>query len=117
MTSAPEGRGDDIAKIAFSVGIKKVSRQQVESQHTDGKIEKKDVIDIETSTPQGKLEQKGKLEEGKDADLLVLSKENLEIKDVVANGRRLMKSGKLSFKEKFLEESNRHIELDGKKKK
>lgn len=63
------------------------------------------------------LEQKGKLEEGKDADLLILSKEDLEIKDVIANGRRLMKSGKLNFKEKFLEESNRHIKLDGKKKK
>jgi beta-aspartyl-dipeptidase (metallo-type) len=59
--------------------------------------------------------QKGKLEEGKDADVLVIKKENLEIKDVVANGRRLMKSGKLSFSEKFLEESNRKIELKGKK--
>jgi len=28
-----------------------------------------------------------------------------------------MKSGKLNFKEKFLEESNRHIKLDGEKKK
>jgi beta-aspartyl-dipeptidase (metallo-type) len=63
------------------------------------------------------LEQKGRLEEGKDADVLILRKENLEIKDVIANGRRLMKSGKLSFKEKFLEESNRHIKLDGEEKK
>jgi beta-aspartyl-dipeptidase (metallo-type) len=30
------------------------------------------------------LEEKGKLEEGKDADVLVLRKENLEIEDVVA---------------------------------
>jgi hypothetical protein len=42
MTSAPEGRGDDVAKIAFSVGIEKVSRRQVISQHEDGKIEKKE---------------------------------------------------------------------------
>lgn len=61
------------------------------------------------------LEEKGKLVEGKDADVLVLRKENLEIKDVVSGGRRLMKSGKLAFKEKFLEESNRHIKLDGEK--
>lgn len=63
-----------------------------------------------------KLEQKGKLEEGKDGDVLVLRKENLEIKDVVAGGRRLMKNGRLAFKEKFLEESYRHIKLDGEKK-
>ena len=61
------------------------------------------------------FEQKGKLEEGKDADVLILRKENLEIKDVVSGGRRLMKSGKLNFKEKFLEESNRKINLKGEK--
>ena len=64
-----------------------------------------------------KLEQKGRLEEGKSADVLVLRKESLEIKDVVAGSRWLMKSGKLNFKEKFLEESNRHIKLDGEEKK
>jgi beta-aspartyl-dipeptidase (metallo-type) len=61
------------------------------------------------------LEQKGKLEEGKDADVLVLRRENLEIKDVIAGGRRLMKSGRLAFKEKFLMESNREINLKGEK--
>ena len=62
-----------------------------------------------------KLEQKGKLEEGKDADVLVLRKENLEIKDLLSGGRRLIKNGRLAFKEKFLEESNRKIELKGAK--
>lgn len=62
-----------------------------------------------------KLEQKGVLEEGRDADLLVLRRENLEIKDALAGGRRLIKSGKLVFKEKFLEESNRTIVLKGEK--
>jgi imidazolonepropionase-like amidohydrolase len=61
------------------------------------------------------FEQNGKLEEGKDADVLVLRKENLEIKDVVSGGWCSMKSGKLAFKEKFLEVSNRHIKLDGEK--
>ena len=51
MTAAPEGRGDDIARTAFSVGIEKVSRRQVESQQADGKVERKDVVGIETSTP------------------------------------------------------------------
>jgi len=52
-----------------------------------------------------KLKQKGKLEEGK-ADVLILRKENLEIKDVVSGGRHLIKNGMVAFKEKFLEESN-----------
>lgn len=58
---------------------------------------------------------KGTLEAGKDADILILRKENLEIKDVFANGRRLYKNGQLNFKEKFLAESNRSIELHGEK--
>ena len=62
------------------------------------------------------LENTGKLEEEKAADVLILHKENLELKDVIANGRRLMKNGRLAFKEKFLEESNRHIKLDGEKR-
>lgn len=60
------------------------------------------------------FEQKGKLEEGRGADVLVLSKKNLELKEVIAGGRRLLKNGKLAFKEKFLEESNREIVLSGK---
>jgi hypothetical protein len=51
---APEGKGDDVAKVAFSVEIDKVSRRQVESQHHDGRVESKDVVDIETSTPKAK---------------------------------------------------------------
>jgi hypothetical protein len=54
MVSAPEGLGDEVAKTAFSIGIEKLSRRQVTSQHADGKIEIKDVVDVETSTPQGK---------------------------------------------------------------
>lgn len=54
MTAAPEGKGDDVARTAFSVGIKKVSRRQIESHHADGKVERKDVVDVEASTPQGK---------------------------------------------------------------
>ena len=30
MTAAPEGKDDDVAKTAFSVGIEKVSRRQIE---------------------------------------------------------------------------------------
>jgi len=54
MVSAPEGKGDDIKKVAFSVEIDKISRRQVESHYDDGRIERKDVVDIETSTPKAK---------------------------------------------------------------
>ena len=54
MTAAPKGRGGDVARTAFSVGIEKVSRRQIESQSADGKTETKDVVDVETSTPLAK---------------------------------------------------------------
>src|SRR5215213_6837680 len=54
MVSAPAGSGDNVAQLAFSAGIETVSRRQVESQHADGKIEQKDVVDLEASTPKGK---------------------------------------------------------------
>jgi len=52
--AAPEGRGDDITKIAFAAGIESVSRWQLESRSSDGGIERKDIVDIETSTPKAK---------------------------------------------------------------
>lgn len=54
MVNSPEGRGEDVAKVAFSVEIDKVSRRQVETHQSNGRIERKDVVDIETSTPKGK---------------------------------------------------------------
>lgn len=60
------------------------------------------------------LTRKGQLEVGRDADALVLHKDSLEIKDVLAHGRRLVRDGELIFGEKFLSESNRRIRLEGK---
>jgi beta-aspartyl-dipeptidase (metallo-type) len=61
-----------------------------------------------------KLASKGQLEVGRDADVLVLHKDSLEIKDVIAQGRHLVRDGEITFKEKFLSESNRLIRLEGK---
>lgn len=52
--SAPEGQGDNVSKIAFSVEIEKVSRRQAENRHGDGQVERQDVVEIETSTPKAK---------------------------------------------------------------
>ncbi|HLM02400.1 MAG TPA: hypothetical protein VK400_15215, partial [Pyrinomonadaceae bacterium] len=54
MVNAPEGRGRDIAQIAFDAGVSKVSHRQVTSHQSDGKTETKDVVDVETSTPKAK---------------------------------------------------------------
>jgi hypothetical protein len=52
--NAPVGKGADVAKIAFSVGIKEVSIQQNESHSSTGEIKTKDSVDIQTSTPKAK---------------------------------------------------------------
>jgi beta-aspartyl-dipeptidase (metallo-type) len=61
-----------------------------------------------------KLKSKGRLEAGLDADALVLRTDSLEIRDVIAQGRCLVRNGQLNFSENFLAESNRAIELIGK---
>jgi hypothetical protein len=38
---------------------------------------------------------------------------SLEIKDVIARGRRLVRDGQLAFRENFLSESNRLVRLEG----
>src|SRR5207253_766918 len=56
-----------------------------------------------------KLSDKGQLEVGRDADALVLHKDSLQIKDVIAKGRCLVREGQLVFSESFLSGSNRLI--------
>jgi beta-aspartyl-dipeptidase (metallo-type) len=59
------------------------------------------------------LANKGQLEVGRDADALVLRKGSLEIKEVIAQGRCLIRDGELTFSENFLSESNRRLMLEG----
>lgn len=61
-----------------------------------------------------KLKDRGKLEPHMKADVLVLDRETLELKEVIARGRRLLKDGKPAAVEAFIEESNRAIQLIGK---
>jgi beta-aspartyl-dipeptidase (metallo-type) len=63
-----------------------------------------------------KLDAKGTIEIGKSADCLVLEKDSFELREVIAGGRRLFKDGKIAFKEAFLKDSNRSINLTGEKK-
>ncbi len=52
--NAPEGKGADIAKLAFSIGIGQVAVQKAEIHSSEGETEIKDLIDIQTSTPKAK---------------------------------------------------------------
>jgi beta-aspartyl-dipeptidase (metallo-type) len=60
-----------------------------------------------------KLGKKGLLQEGADADLVVLRRDSLEIEYVIAKGRRFVENGKCTFRESFLESSNREVKLHG----
>jgi beta-aspartyl-dipeptidase (metallo-type) len=62
-----------------------------------------------------KMKNKGKLEAGMAADVVVLDRDSLQLREVIARGRRKVKAGKVLVKEAFLSESNRRIRLEGEK--
>ncbi|HEY6400887.1 MAG TPA: amidohydrolase family protein, partial [Blastocatellia bacterium] len=62
-----------------------------------------------------KLDRKGRLERGCDADALILRSKTLEITHVFARGRQLVRNGELVVTEKFLTRSKRRISLYGRK--
>ena len=56
---------------------------------------------------------KGRLEPGRDADLLVIRRETWEIVEVIAKGRRLVRGGEIVKREGFLASSDRVLALQG----
>jgi beta-aspartyl-dipeptidase (metallo-type) len=60
-----------------------------------------------------KLDRKGRLERGRDADALVMRRETLEIAHVFALGRQLVRGGELVGAERFLRRSKRRVSLYG----
>jgi beta-aspartyl-dipeptidase (metallo-type) len=60
-----------------------------------------------------KLSKKGALAPGKDADVVILSRDSLEIRDVIAKGKRMVADGVPIVRERFLSKSSRHIDLVG----
>jgi beta-aspartyl-dipeptidase (metallo-type) len=75
------------------------------------------VLSFCTSNPASvlRLGNKGRLDEGKDADVLVLKRGSLDIVEVIALGKRMVKDGAINVREKFLEESLRNVRLSGEK--
>ncbi|MBV9081418.1 MAG: beta-aspartyl-peptidase [Acidobacteriaceae bacterium] len=62
-----------------------------------------------------KLTAKGRLVEGADAEVVAVQKQSLEIVEVIAKGRPFVRKGECTFRERFLQSSNRKIELHGEK--
>jgi beta-aspartyl-dipeptidase (metallo-type) len=60
-----------------------------------------------------KLEGRGTIKPGSHADLLILDRHTLELREVFAQGRRLFKEGKIAVHEAFLEDSNRSVSFQG----
>jgi beta-aspartyl-dipeptidase (metallo-type) len=61
------------------------------------------------------LRSKGTLEPGKDGDLLILEPGSLKLQSVISRGKRMMAEGELLASERFLEDTERRIELHGQK--
>lgn len=59
------------------------------------------------------LERKGKLEPGRDGDILVMDKDEFELVHVLARGKSMVRDANVVVREKFLEDSNRRITLHG----
>ena len=82
-----------------------------------GEFELEEILPLVTANAAAalKLADKGIIKAGNSADILVLEKETLKIREVVSGGKRLLTDGKIAFKEKFLKDSNRDIRLKGEK--
>jgi hypothetical protein len=50
----PEGKGEDVARLAFEAGLEQVAIHQHRTLKADGTQETKDVVDVETATPTAK---------------------------------------------------------------
>lgn len=117
-----KANGGDLTKLTVSSDASITSPrtlfEQIRLSIIEHNFSIEEVLPLVTSNTSNvlKLELKGRIEAGKAADVLVLEKETLELREVISKGKRLLKSGEIAFKEAFLKESNRHISLDGEKK-
>jgi len=75
------------------------------------------VLPLVTSSPADclKLEDKGRLRAGCAADLVVMEAGSLDIREVVARGKRMVANGSLAFRERYLEKSKRAVSIVGDK--
>lgn len=89
----------------IGLGIGKVTSlyKEVKDSIIHENIEIQDAIRVITSNPADilKLKNKGYIKEGKDADIVLLDKDSLEISSVIAMGRVMIKEGEILVKGTF----------------
>lgn len=50
----PEGKGQDVAQVAFRAGLSQATIHQQEVHRPNGRVDTRDVVDVETATPTAK---------------------------------------------------------------
>jgi beta-aspartyl-dipeptidase (metallo-type) len=114
--------GGDMKKLTVSSDSSITSPstlfEQIRSCVIEHKFSLEEILPLVTANTAEALHLglKGRIAEGKAADVLVLEKETLELREVICGGRRLLKDGAIAFKEAFLKDSSRDIRLVGDKK-
>jgi beta-aspartyl-dipeptidase (metallo-type) len=116
-----KGNRGDMTKLTVSSDSSITSPrnlfEQIRACVLKGEFAFEEILPLITSNTANalKLSGKGVLKEGNAADILVLEKETLALREVISDGKRLFKDGKLAFKEAFLKDSNRNVKLKGEK--
>lgn len=120
LRSFVENDGDfqylTLSSDASFVGPDYLYTQMIESLgYFEWPLEK--ILPLVTSNPARilKLDKKGLIDIGADADLVVVDPSTYEIHHVIANGKIFMKDKKMEYEAKYLNYSTRKIEIYGKK--
>ena len=113
--------GGDLEQLTVSsdasINSPRAFAEQIREAVTDRVFSLEQVLPLVTSNTARvlRLEQKGTLERGKIADVLVMDRDTLDLRVVWATGRRMMRDGELVEREGWLEDSKREIVLVGEK--
>jgi beta-aspartyl-dipeptidase (metallo-type) len=115
-----KGNRGDLAKLTVSSDASITSPQnlyeQIRACVVRHGFDFEEVLPLVTANTARALKlEKGIIREGSAADILILDKTSLAIRDVFSGGKRLLKDGKIDFREAFLKDSNRNIKLKGDK--
>lgn len=109
LTLSSDGNGslpkfnDEGKLIGFGVASTRTLFKQVVETIKSGELSMEEVLRLVTvNTARAlKLEDKGEIKKGFDADLLILSKDTFEIQHVFAKGQHMIESGKLLVRGTF----------------
>lgn len=116
-----EENGGDLTKLTVSSDSSITSPstlfEQIRACVIEHKIALEKILPLVTANTAKalKFHNKGKLDAGKSSDILILEKDTLKLREVISSGKRLLKNGKIAFKEAFLKDSSRNVELVGDK--